>query len=290
MMGVSTVLIFLDNDIAVPPLDAVDAEDTRSLTIGIEANEVKAQSSTAFTIQSAKPDDISTVKCGNLKCFITFESSNEKTNNVGYIVAQDNRTELGEGFESKLDEAWAIASNIHHRYNLSTLLLGPSETISKDAQFVETLNDKLVHHSSPTRKIQGFNPNTPLIVQKSLVMPDPHYFWHYQVSVVTKKLLNMDSVYTNFIQTNVKDIDHFIETLQKDVNATKDMLMDNDYPCLLNDFQLVIDFQGHIHHIDLDRCFDVHQKQLSKDMMIRFIDTLGKRYTSNSQKLLSQQR
>ena len=68
------------------------------------------------------------------------------------------------------------------------------------------------------------------------------------------------------------------------------MLMDNDYPCLLNDFQLVIDFQGRIHHIDLDRCFDVHQKQLSKDMMIRFIDTLGKKYTSNSRKLLSQQR
>ena len=95
----------------------------------------------------------------------------------------------------------------------------------------------------------------------------------------------MDSVYTNFIQTNVKDIDHFIETSQKDVNATKDMLMDNDYPCLLNDFQLVIDFQGHIHHIDLDRCFDVHQKQLSKDMMIRFIDTLGKKYASSSRKL-----
>ena len=124
VLGVSTVLIFLDNDIiAVPP------PETRSLTIAIEANEVKAQSSMAFTIQSAKPDDISTVKCGNLKCFITFESSDEKKNNVGYIVAQDNRTELGKGFESKLDEAWAIASNIHHRYNLSTLLLGPSETI-----------------------------------------------------------------------------------------------------------------------------------------------------------------
>ena len=153
VLGVSTVLIFLDNNRAapLPPPDAADTE-TRSLTITIEANAVNAQSSTAFTIQLAKPDDISTVKCGNLKCFITFESSDEKTNNVGYIVAQDNRTELGEGFESKLDEAWAIASNIHHRYNLSTLLLGPSETIFKDAQFVEALNGKLVHHSKTAQQ------------------------------------------------------------------------------------------------------------------------------------------
>ena len=243
----------------------------------------------SFSIQTAKPDDISTVRCGNLKCFITFkqtfENGVEETNNVGYIVAQDNRTESGTiGFESRLDDAWMIASHIHNKYNLSTLLLGPSETILKDEPFVDSLNNKLIHHAVPNRKIQHFSAKKPLTVQKSLVMPEPNYFWHYQVSVVTKKLLNVDSIYSNFVET-IKDGDQFIETLQKDIDATKEMLRDDDCPCLLKDFQLVIDLKGRIHHIDLDRCFDEHQEHPRKDTIINFIDILGKKYTSAVEEL-----
>ena len=66
----------------------------------------------------------------------------------------------------------------------------------------------------------------------------------------------------------------------------KEMLIENKYPCLLNDFQLMIDFKGRIHHIDLDRCFDEQPKQLDKDTIIRFIDTLGVRYSSAVDKLM----
>ena len=94
----------------------------------------------------------------------------------------------------------------------------------------------------------------------------------------------MDSIYSNFIET-IKDSDQFIETLQKDINATKEMLRDDDCPCLLKDFQLVIDLKGRIHHIDLDRCFDEHQEHPRKDTIISFIDTLGKKYTSAAEEL-----
>lgn len=67
------------------------------------------------------------------------------------------------------------------------------------------------------------------------------------------------------------------------------MLIDNDYPCLLYDFQLMIDFKGRIHHVDLDRCFDEQPKRLDKDTIIRFIDTLGVRYSSAVDKLRHQQ-
>ena len=216
-----------------------------------------------------------------------MENSDGLTNG-GYVIAQENRTKSGEVLglmKSKLDDAWIIASHIHHTYNLSTLLLGPAEMISKDVQFVDSLNNKLLHHRVPTQKIQGFNANKPITVQQSLVMPEPTFFWHYTVSVVIKKLLNVDSIYTDFVQTHVRDYYLFIETLQKDVNATKQMLMDNNYPCLLHDFQLMIDFKGRIHHIDLDRCFDEQPKQLDKDTIIRFIDTLGIRYSSAVDKL-----
>jgi len=63
------------------------------------------------------------------------------------------------------------------------------------------------------------------------------------------------------------------------------MLIENKYPCLLNDFQLMIDFKGRIYHIDLDRCFDEQPKLLDKDTIIRFIDTLGIGYSSAVDKL-----
>ena len=285
MLGVTTVLIFIHNSSMMAPLPNAANTNTKTRRFLSDVNVAEAKEKStmgphnSFSIQTANPDDISTVRCGNLKCFITFENGVEETNNVGYVVAQDNRTESGTiGFESRLDDAWMIASHIHNNYNLSTLLLGPSETILKDEPFVDSLNNKLIHHAVPNRKIQRFSAKKPLMVQKSLVMPEPNYFWHYQVSVVTKKLLNVDSIYSNFVET-IKDGDQFIETLQKDINATKEMLRDDNYPCLLKDFQLVIDLKGRIHHIDLDRCFDEHQEHPRKDTIISFIDTLGKKYT-----------
>ena len=275
IVTIATVLIFLGGNSTIK---------------APEAKETIVAHSTPLSFHTAKSDDISSVRCGNLKCFVIMENSNAiAITNKGYVIAQENRTKseaLGVGsMKSKLDDAWIIASHIHHKYNLSTLLLGPSEMISKDVKFVDSLNNKLIHHSVPTRKMQGFNANKPITVQKSLVMPEPNFFWHYTVSVVTKKLLNVDSIYTDFVQTQVQDYDQFITTLQKDVNATKQMLVENNYPCLLNDFQLMIDFKGRIHHIDLDRCFDEQPKRLDKDTIIRFIDTLGVRYASAVDKL-----
>jgi len=254
-----------------------------------EAKETIVAQSTPLSFHTAKSDDISSVRCGNLKCFVIMENSNVTTNR-GYVIAQENRIKSGEEMglmKSKLDDAWMIASHIHHKYNLSTLLLEPAEMISKDVQFVDSLNKKLIHQLVPTMKIQGFNAIIPITVQQSLVIPEPNFFWHYQYSVNIKKLLNVESIYTDFVQTHVQNYDQFITTLQKDVNATKQMLIENKYPCLLYDFQLMIDFKGRIHHIDLDRCFDEQPKpkQLDKDTIIRFIDTLGIRYSSAVDKL-----
>ena len=253
-----------------------------------EAKETIVAQSTQLSFHTAKSDDIASVRCGNLKCFVIMENNSNGTTNRGYVIAQENRTKSGEEMglmKSKLDDAWIIASHIHHKYNLSTLLLQPAEMISKDVQFVDSLNKKLIHQRVPTRKMQGFNAIIPITVQQSLVIPEPNFFWHYQYSVDIKKLLNVESIYTDFVQTHVQDYDQFKETLQKDINATKQMLIDSDSPCLLNDFQLMIDFKGRIHHIDLDRCFDEQPKRLDKDTIIRFIDTLGVRYASAVDKL-----
>jgi len=129
-----------------------------------EAKETIVAQSTPLSFHTAKSDDIASVRCGNLKCFVIMENSNVTTNR-GYVIAQENRTKSGEEMgltKSKLDDAWIIASHIHHKYNLSTLLLQPAEMISKDVQFVDSLNKKLIHQRVPTRKMQGFNANKPI--------------------------------------------------------------------------------------------------------------------------------
>ena len=167
MLGVTTVLIFIDNSSMMAPLP--NAANTKTRHSLYDANKAEAEGkstvapSNSFSIQTAKPDDISTVRCGNLKCFITFKNRGEEKKNVGYVVAQDNRTMSGTmGFESKLDYAWMLASHIHNNYNLSTLLLEPPETILMNALLVDSLNSKLLHHRVPNRKIQGFTAKKPL--------------------------------------------------------------------------------------------------------------------------------
>jgi len=117
-----------------------------------EAKETIVAQSTPLSFHTAKSDNIASVRCGNLKCFVIMVNNNASTNR-GYVIAQENRTKSGEEMglmKSKLDDAWIIASHIHHKYNLSTLLLQPAEMISKDVQFVDSLNKKLIHQGPNT--------------------------------------------------------------------------------------------------------------------------------------------
>lgn len=247
-------------------------------TLIVGSNTTSLSYASFFSIHTAKSDTILAVKCGNNKCFVTFDALDEQGNSVGYIVAQDNRTGQGD-FKKRLDRAWIIASHIHRIYNVSTLLLGPSETILKDRLFVDQLNRKLTHHTSRRKKVKGFSAEKPLVVQKSIVMLESNQFWHKNIAGQSPQLFN-DKFYSSFVKEYVKDVHIFGETIQKDVDSTKNMLREDLYPCLLGDYQFFVDLNGHIHHVDLDRCFDNDPpiNLVDKDVIISFIDTIAAKY------------
>ena len=69
-LAIATVLIFLDGN---------------SIIQAPEAKETIVEQSTPLSFHTAKSDDVSSVKCGNLKCFVIMENSDGLTNR-GYVM------------------------------------------------------------------------------------------------------------------------------------------------------------------------------------------------------------
>ena len=229
-----------------------------------------------ISFQTAEAEHIETVKCGNSKCFATF--SGRPLQSIGYIVSQENRTRFVD-IGTKFEKAWMIASHIKSVYNVSSLILGPPETVLKGSDFVKNLNEKREYPFVPYQN-QRFSAKIPLIVQKSLIIPEPNMWWHYIASEKKGKLHNKN-LYLTFLQDHVRDLRSFAHTLYDDLVSCKRML--DLYPCLCVDYQFIIDNEGHVHHLDVDRCFDndnldTNAVERTRAHIKSFLDTLIENY------------
>ena len=240
------------------------------------------------------------VKCGDTKCFVIFSLNNTANPNppspnvVGYIVAQENRTWRGD-FELGFNKSYEIANKIRHRYpTASTLLIGPSETIrmntttTTELLFVNQFNDIMKEQNPPSKAFE-FSTDVPWIVQKSLVIPSPNIFWHYKSGLAghsNRNNMKQLSTYLEFIELHVQDLEMFAKNVSEQIGTTRQIV--KAFPCLTMDFQFLLDYEGKIHHLDLDRCFDESSSKRSHigpplihpvEDIIEFLNTLEKYYT-----------
>ena len=212
-------------------------------------------------------NQITSMNCGGRKCFVTLPDDDQNKNRIGYVIAQNNRIQRQISID--MNKAWDIAKTLHNKYNLSTLLLGPPEQLfTMSESFFEKLNSIQVQ-SDPghfvNKNVKEWSSDDPLIIQATSIIPTPNFMWHINV-YTSKENYRKPMVYADFISNHVQDINKFAKNLFSNLDSMKQFLNKNDgeYPCLLTDLQLIVDVEGNIHHVDLDRCYENTEQGIYK--------------------------
>jgi hypothetical protein len=217
-------------------------------------------------------------RCGGRKCFVRLKSNQD----VGYLIAHEGATFTAHIYK-EFNRTWTLAKRLQQDYNVSTLLLEPPlELLDKDIHFVNQLNALLATADREGGKTNPIRISTegPLVVQKVQVAPEPNMLWH----MLWAKELSQDlKVYMHFLNISVTgDKGNFSRSLLDNLSVMRQIVQDMEYSCLTKDFQFIIDYEGGIHHLDLDRCFQAHgnitsirRRHKSVSRAIGFLDTVG---------------
>lgn len=105
--------------------------------------------------------------------------------------------------------------------------------------------------------------DNPLVLQRVQLVPPPKKKWQY-LFYDDDAVTNVE-LYTDFVQTifgsSLNDgrphrIQSFASTLLESLNTLREML--EDFPRMYQDLQFLLDAQGTLHNIDLDRCWETN--------------------------------
>jgi hypothetical protein len=150
-----------------------------------------------------------------------------------------------------------MAQMLHYNYSQPDyFLLGPPQTIALDEKWATRLNASLMLYRS-SREVKHhphqFRPGQMAVVQKVRPAPVPsflcgvtkgkeQYFWDH----LDQELLIHVTDFQAFEQAVLGQIEDLLIFLRGHPQ----------FHCLLRDFQVLIDAQGQLHHLDLHRCIN----------------------------------
>jgi hypothetical protein len=248
----------------------------KSLETFVVQDDLFNNNSKPYNEETFELDNLGQIRCGGKKCFVRLKSNQQ----VGYLIAHE-----GAGFRAHIykefNRTWTLAKRLKQDYNVSTLLLEPPlQVLDKDIHFLHLLNARLATVREDEEKAIRISTKQALIVQKVQVAPEPNMFWQMWWAKAHSQDLKVYMHFLNFSVTGDKG--NFSRNLLGNLSVTRQILQDKKYSCLNTDFQFIIDYEGGIHYIDLDRCFEAHRNDTSikrqdryLSRRIRFLNTLG---------------
>lgn len=189
--------------------------------------------------------------CGASKCL--FE--NKYDDSIGWLVTKfslpkrKRRTGKKSWREVHL-KAWNYAMQLQQKYGAKHLYLEPPHNMTVSTQLNKILNHNLYSANGHKVNLKGrFREGSTVLVQKVAVAPKPSLFWgSWRVKLAPFKRKLPDLI------AAIDDKDAFYANFQKGLEKLKDLV--GKEPLLSNDFQAILDVQGNLHHIDLERIFD----------------------------------
>ena len=228
---------------------------------------------TAFSWDDVILQNMSTSRrkiiCGTAKCYfpswrqcLISDSSGRCTQHVGYLIEVHSKyLEYSfTGFVRDNNPVWSYASCVAERYGANHFLLGPEEHIEVpeeaahwlthtqfqkwDANGSDTFHQNILHDFNETteHKVLVYR-----VQEASGYASSP-----FLLKCRESKLIFAREHLVDFL-ASVEDYASFMGNLTEQLSATHDMLSSEQ--CLLGDFQVIINNQGLVFHIDLDRCF-----------------------------------
>ena len=191
------------------------------------------------------------IACGAHKCFFLLKTKMQ----VGYLVTLKNFASHQDWFhEATL--SYALAKELNETFGIHHFLLDSPIKVTITRKLAQVMNAKLSRKSADTTTV-GVSPPTytvgaTAILQKARVAPEPHLLIGNSPDKLAMFQRNLHSFLVHMQQDNQKE---FARTFVENMNVTRLVLTNK--PCLLRDFQVIVDTNGQFHHFDLDRCFEL---------------------------------
>jgi hypothetical protein len=181
--------------------------------------------------------------CGKNKCMFRVHGRP----GVGYLVTQKVALPI-------LQETWEFGERLVAGYGIRHLSEEPREVYNITAQFASMLSANLTLHQNlrGDKFAMTFPSDAPLIVQKVAIVPQPSLLVACRFNKFTRTMQDLDTFLVS-LHTSTTDRKVFIRNLDKSIEVTKKMM--REARCLIIDFHAILDIQGNLNHIDLDRCF-----------------------------------
>ena len=186
------------------------------------------------------------VPCGKEKCFYRSKSNAD----FGYLVARCSRDYSKTDRFERLVSGWNLAQELERTYNMKHFLKGPPEAITV-SQDLSTFFNRNLWFESHEEKLRGskakrFPVGSHAYVQKVKVAPTPNLL----LAVAPSNQIQFDNSVEEFLLNATPS---FARRLHKNLVQTRTLLQKE--PCLIKDFQVLMDQRGELYHLDFDRCF-----------------------------------
>ena len=197
----------------------------------------------------------SRIPCGKEKCFYTSKTSP----NEGYLIARTSRSHASEKYE-RLVEGWQLATRLEREYHIPHFLVSPPTIVPVSDHLAALLNENLWYETQdlPVDQVGNkkkpkdrFPPFSQAYVQKVQVAPTPNLLLACAPSNRPHFERHLHQFLLNVHPTK------FMTNFSKNLNKTRELLTTE--PCLMKDFQVLMDPEGDIYHLDFDRCFQTRQ-------------------------------
>lgn len=248
------------NDTA--PVDKTQKATTnQSIAIQTDKKNVTYPSASEQPLDLFNPDDLAgskRVPCGWHKCFFRSKSNPQ----VGYLIARS--TEMSSREKKKrlqsLDLAYQLAKHLEQEYNIRHFLIAPPISLTVDKSLESRMNNNLKSETNRKNfKKRRFPKGSVAFAEK--VKPAPSHA--LLIGCKESKLKLFHKVVDKFI-SRVHDKESFARQLTKSFAELRTVLLHE--PCLLYDFQVLIDVKGNLYHLDFDRCFSMRTAKKKKGL------------------------
>lgn len=212
------------------------------------------------------------VPCGQYKCFFRSKDNHD----IGYLVAPSQRKK-GTHFDwfETLLSGYNLSQQLQQQYDMNHFLLGPPTKEKVSSQLAKKLNKHLFDEKK-ARLMRGkgsskFPKGSTIFVQKCKTAP--------KRSVVLGCVESKVDIFKRNMKNFVKDIKYtesFEQNFREGLATAKEILQSE--PCLIKDFQVLVDEKGRFYHLDFDRCFKPDEPgskyEISKEESQKCLQTL----------------
>ena len=189
------------------------------------------------------------IPCGKEKCFFRLKSDR----NVAFLVSRfEDRDDRQERFET-LQAGWQLATMLEQEYHIHHFLLAPPEIIIISSKLESRMNTNLwsEKYEKKTYKNKGqkrFVRGSKAFIQKVQVAPSKPLLVGCAASKLEPFFKHVDAY-----KRAVRYPESYAQNIQQGFNTSRQMLQKE--PCLIKDFQIMLDTKGNVFHLDFDRCF-----------------------------------